>query len=58
MSRQSMSPEGLLSPGDQVAVRPAQQDWILAIVLRYLPEKQKYEVEDAEDDENNPGTRR
>ncbi|KAJ1538203.1 hypothetical protein HK405_014013 [Cladochytrium tenue] len=52
-------PVGLLSPGAQVVVpRPAQQDFILAIVVRWIAEKQKYEVEDAEDDEENPGTRR
>ncbi|KAK9764069.1 hypothetical protein K7432_008748 [Basidiobolus ranarum] len=28
------------------------QEWILAVVLQYLPEKNKYQVEDAEVDEN------
>ncbi|KAJ3416839.1 hypothetical protein HDV05_008424 [Chytridiales sp. JEL 0842] len=47
-----------LPPGWQVVVRPIQQDYILAIVVRWLPDKQKYEVEDAEDDEEKPGTRK
>ncbi|KAJ3046925.1 hypothetical protein HK097_000394 [Rhizophlyctis rosea] len=48
----------LLQKGDQVAVKPISSDWLLAIVLRYIDEKKKYEVEDAEDDEERPGTRK
>ncbi|KAJ3216531.1 hypothetical protein HDU67_009316 [Dinochytrium kinnereticum] len=47
-----------LVPGSQVAVRPVEQDYMLAVVVRWLPDKLKYEVEDAEDDEENPGTRK
>lgn len=50
-------PTELLQNGRQVVVKPG-QDWILAIVTRWIPEKGKYEVEDAEDDENAPGTRK
>ncbi|KAJ3294538.1 hypothetical protein HK104_003502 [Borealophlyctis nickersoniae] len=51
-------PSTILLAGTQVAVRPMNQDWLLAIVLRWMPEKGKYEVEDAEDDEEKPGTRK
>ncbi|KAJ3072274.1 hypothetical protein HDU98_003897 [Podochytrium sp. JEL0797] len=40
----------LLLPGSQVVVHPA-DDFILANVIRYHAEKQKYEVEDVDDDE-------
>ncbi|KAJ3040205.1 hypothetical protein HDV00_011302 [Rhizophlyctis rosea] len=48
----------ILRPGDQVAVKPMNSDWLLAIVLKFIAEKNKYEVEDAEDDEEKPGTRK
>ncbi|KAI8855041.1 SGF29 tudor-like domain-containing protein, partial [Chytridium lagenaria] len=47
-----------LPPGSQVAVRPLGHDHILAVIVKWLPDKLKYEVEDAEDDEENPGTRK
>ncbi|KAI9341820.1 SGF29 tudor-like domain-containing protein [Zopfochytrium polystomum] len=48
-----------LTMGSKVVVpRPQQNDHILANVVKWLPDKQKYEVEDAEDDEENPGTRK
>jgi len=47
-----------LSPGDLVVVRPPGQDWLLATVLHYFPDKNKYEVEDIEDDEDKPGIRK
>ncbi|KAJ3077293.1 hypothetical protein HDU98_004255 [Podochytrium sp. JEL0797] len=40
----------LLAPLSQVVVRPA-EDFILANVIRYHPDKQKYEVEDADADD-------
>ncbi|KAI9199668.1 SGF29 tudor-like domain-containing protein [Polychytrium aggregatum] len=47
-----------LESGDQVVVQPvANKEWLLALVLRYIPEKRVYEVEDAEEDEDRPGTR-
>ncbi|KAJ3123462.1 hypothetical protein HK098_001902 [Nowakowskiella sp. JEL0407] len=51
-------PNPILHPNDKVAVRPINQDWILANVIRWVPEKQKYEVEDAEDDELEVGKRK
>ncbi|KAJ1562394.1 hypothetical protein HK096_010406 [Nowakowskiella sp. JEL0078] len=51
-------PQPILEPGDQVAVRPANQDWILAYIMNWIPEKGKYEVEDAEDDEVEVGKRK
>ncbi|KAJ3109096.1 hypothetical protein HDU97_009214 [Phlyctochytrium planicorne] len=47
-----------LAPGSQVVVKPMNQDFMMAVVVQYSPEKQKYEVEDAEEDENEPGTRK
>ena len=43
------SEESHLPIGSQVAAKLT-QEWILANVLNYITEKQKYEVEDAEDD--------
>jgi hypothetical protein len=48
----------ILSPGDYVAVRAENQDWIMAIILRWMSDKGKYEVEDAEEDELQPGVRK
>jgi hypothetical protein len=46
-------------PGDTVAVKlPTNSFWITAVVIRWVQEKGKLEVMDAEDDEENPGTRK
>ena len=41
--------QGSIPNGSQVAAKLT-QEWILAHVLNYVSDKQKYEVEDAEDD--------
>ncbi|KAI8617657.1 SGF29 tudor-like domain-containing protein [Chytriomyces sp. MP71] len=46
-----------LPAGSQVVVRP-QEDFILANIIAYRDDRQKYEVEDAEEDEDKPGTRK
>ncbi|KAL2916525.1 hypothetical protein HK105_203958 [Polyrhizophydium stewartii] len=43
-------------PGDQVVAKV--EEWILANVVGYAPDKGKFEVEDAEDDEERPGTKK
>ncbi len=58
-SEDEPSTSELLRPGDNVAVKLATNTfWITAVVIRYVQEKAKYEVMDAEDDEENPGTRK
>ncbi|KAI8813308.1 SGF29 tudor-like domain-containing protein [Cladochytrium replicatum] len=48
-------PKTRLQVGDKVAIRPQKNNFhILAIIIKYLAETNKYEVEDAEDDENDP----
>lgn len=47
-----------LSPENLVVVKPPNQDWLLAKVLQYFPDKNKYEVEDIEDDEDKPGVKK
>ncbi|KAG4096388.1 hypothetical protein H8356DRAFT_1275797 [Neocallimastix lanati (nom. inval.)] len=47
-----------LSPGNLVVVKPPGQDWLLATVIQYFPDKNKYEVEDIEDDEDKPGVKK
>jgi SGF29 tudor-like domain len=46
-----------LEKGDQVAAKFT-QEWILAYVVSYLSDKNKYEIEDAEEEEDHPGTKR
>jgi len=41
-----------------VVVKPPGQDWLLATVLQYFSDKNKYEVEDIEDDEDKPGIKK
>ncbi|KAI9103232.1 SGF29 tudor-like domain-containing protein [Phlyctochytrium arcticum] len=52
------SVDRILPAEHQVVVRPAGQDWMLGVVKRWLPDKGKYEIEDAEDDEFMPGAKR
>ncbi|KND04850.1 uncharacterized protein SPPG_00550 [Spizellomyces punctatus DAOM BR117] len=53
------APERILPLEHQVVVRPmGGQDWLLGVVKRWIPEKGKYEIEDAEDDEFAPGKRK
>ncbi|KXS13684.1 hypothetical protein M427DRAFT_366644 [Gonapodya prolifera JEL478] len=51
--------------GSEVAVKPPDKDWLLAKVVGYRfdkngegKRKEKYEVEDVEDDEDHPGTKK
>ena len=46
-----------LEKGKRVAVRPEDSDWILAHVIRQISTNM-WEVEDAEDDEDNPGKKK
>ncbi|KAJ3234698.1 DNA-directed DNA polymerase gamma mip1 [Chytriomyces hyalinus] len=46
-----------LPTGTQVVVRP-NQDFILANIIGFRADRQKYEVEDAEEDEDKPGTKK
>jgi len=41
-----------LPKGNLVVVRPPGQDWLLASILQYFPDKNKYEVEDVEEEED------
>ncbi|KAI8918901.1 SGF29 tudor-like domain-containing protein [Entophlyctis helioformis] len=50
MSDAGSDAHSLLQPGDQVVAR-VQDEWILANVTAFFPEKGKYEVEDAEDED-------
>ena len=48
-----------MQKGDSVAVKLSTNPfWITAVIMGWVPEKCKYEVMDAEDDEENPGTRK
>ncbi|KAJ3336992.1 hypothetical protein HDU93_001793 [Gonapodya sp. JEL0774] len=42
----------------RVAVKPPDKDWLLATVIAYHEHKDKYEVEDVEEDEDHPGTKK
>lgn len=56
---QELTTTKTLRPGDNVAVKLATNTfWITAVIIRWVAEKSKYEVMDAEDDEENPGTRK
>ncbi len=58
-SEEPIAKTNYLSPGQSVAVKlPTNSFWITANILKYISEKGKYEVMDAEDDEENPGTRK
>lgn len=55
------SPTGsdiVLKPGTTVAAKPGNSDWMLASVVRKIPEKNKYEVEDVDEDPQHKKRRR
>ena len=60
------APDYIMQKGDTVAARTSKpkdvpQEWILATVVRYYAGRQRYEVEDVEEDEGDgkqPGTRK
>ena len=60
------APDYIMQKGDTVAARTskpkdAQQEWILATVVRFYAGRQRYEVEDVEEEEGDgkqPGTRK
>ncbi|KAJ1328822.1 hypothetical protein BSLG_009909 [Batrachochytrium salamandrivorans] len=57
MSEVGIEPEMLpFQPGDQVVAKI--EEWILANMIGYVPDKGTYEVEDAEDDDEHPGTKK
>ncbi|KAL0074998.1 SGF29 tudor-like domain-containing protein [Phycomyces blakesleeanus] len=52
-----MSTNGIFPPGTSVAARQMQQkgkaeEWILAVVIAYIPDKGRYHVEDVDQEEN------
>lgn len=48
-----------MKKGDNVAARTSKQrdqnEWILAAIVRHIPQRNRYEVEDVEEDESGAG---